>query len=226
MNKPWHTIFFRKPSLLLVKSIQIPVVVGQSQFFCRLNPIKSPCVHLFPFLRWPMTAMPGHAAELEAKVAAQKAETVLAAVLPPWKRTETWERTGEMLGDLGQSNWIWGFSNGIVFNIVSPSVSWGFENGIAFLSIHQTWDFMGFDQPNWWIYIFWAFHEEHMMWEEINWFIRWWHQTWLGGKSPNEMEGLMGKHGKTTYLKLKRILHSNVWLPKGKQAQMRFNGKC
>ena len=51
-----------------------------------------------------MTAMPGHAAELEAKVAAQKAETVLAAVLPPWKRTETWERTGEMLGDLGQSN--------------------------------------------------------------------------------------------------------------------------
>jgi len=90
-----------------------------------------------------MTAMPGHAAELEAKVAAQKAETVLAAVLPPWKRTETWERTGEMLGDLGQSNWIWGFSNGIVFNIVSPSVSWGFENVFFFnLSIRHgiLWD--------------------------------------------------------------------------------------
>ena len=41
-----------------------------------------------------------------------------------------------------------------------------------------------------------------MMWEEINWFIRWCHQTWLGGKSPNEMEGFMGKHEKTIKKKI------------------------
>jgi hypothetical protein len=90
-----------------------------------------------------MTAMPGHAAELEAKVAAQKAETVLAAVLPPWKRGETWERTGEMLGDLGQSNWIWGFSNGIVFRHRVTISFMGFRTWNCFLIYPSDMFFFG-----------------------------------------------------------------------------------